>query len=826
MAEHRRRGEARSGTRAIRLPGLRLSLDTYHASSWLSHRWSHLKGLAAREVEHRTPFLWLPVAFGLGILAYFSMPQEPLWWHGPLLALLMLVPAITEAGLRRVLGITLLFAALGFSAATWRSERVKTPMIPREMTTEVRGFVETLDPGQGRLRLTIRPVAIGDVAPASLPRAVRIGAAATSEVSPGEFVVLRARLSPPSEASMPGGYDFRRDAFFKGIGGVGYALGRPVVEAPPRRAPLDLRFNAYVDQGRNWLSERIARAVGGQAGALSAALITGKRGLISETTNDDLRASGLYHIVSISGLHMVLAAGVLFWAARALLAALPGVALVWPIKKMAALVAMAGATFYCVFSGSEVATERSLIMTLVILGAILADRPALAMRNLAISALLVLAREPESLMGPSFQMSFAAVACLIGANRVWQGWRRAHVPRDWGMAGNLLRRAALVFLGILATTLVASIATGPFSVFHFHRVNPFSLIGNALALPLVSVVVMPAAVIGTFLSLFSLDGMVWRIMGEGVAGVLYVAEQVGRLENASFAVARLSLTSFGLMVLALLLFVNLQSKLRALCLVPLALMLFVPVQAQIPDIVVDPFGKSALVRGEDGQFRLLAPQAASRFTLTQWMPALGDNRHARDKSLMDGVICDKSGCTAMWDRDKRVALSLQADAAREDCSRADIVISPLRLPPTCAARFKLDREHFERHGATFITFGADGGARLTGALPQDSHRPWRKAPPTDAQAGLARSPFSQWFAAENWMQRHDGRRFFGLLPPSAHAVQDLRMVRQEEDPALASPREEDSVQDTTANAGEIPAEGGELEELAPAAEVPTPEPLQ
>lgn len=821
MTDRERRGGTQPRARAIRLPGLRQPLDLSPLAHWARHRWADLHGLFRLEVEHRTPFLWLPVAFGVGILVYFAMPQEPLWWHGPLLALMALVPAVFETGLRRLLGVSLLLAALGFSAAAWRTERVQTPMISREMITEVRGFVETLDPGQRRLRLTIRPVAIADIPPASLPAALRLGVPGASEVAPGDFVVVRARLSPPSEASMPGGYDFRRDAFFKGIGAVGYSLGKPTVEPAPTVPPLDLRFNAYVDAGRNWLTERIARAIGGQAGALSAALITGKRGLIAETTNDDLRASGLYHIVSISGLHMVLAAGVLFWSVRALLAAIPGVALLWPIKKIAALFAMAGAVFYCVFSGSEVATERSLIMTLVILGAILADRPALAMRNLAISALLVLAREPESLLGPSFQMSFAAVACLIGANRVWRQWRRGHTPHEWGPVGGVVRRGVLVFLGIGATTFVASLATGPFSVFHFHRINPFSLIGNALALPLVSVVVMPAAVIGTLLSPLNLDGIIWRIMGEGVGGVLFVAEQVGQMENASFAVGRLSLISFGLMVLALLLFVNLQSRLRAACLVPLLALPFVPLHPPSPDIVVAPSGRSALVRGEDGRFRLLSPQASNRFALSQWLPALGDARAAHDASLRDAVHCDRAGCTMPLDRTRRVALSTTPDALREDCARAEIVITPLKPPQPCAARFILDKRHFERYGATFVSLGPEGKIALTGSLPQDSQRPWRRAPETDASAGLARAPLAAWLGPEAWPARADGRRLFGLLPPPRVANPDPAILIPEEDPALGPSREESSSVDLPASANAGAEEVTASEESNAAGEEPS-----
>lgn len=824
--EDGRRGGAGARVRPVAAPGW-LPVDDHwraHLKHLFAARQHEFKALVALEIEHRALFLWLPVAFGAGILAYFAAPQEPRLWHGPLLAALALVPALLDSGVRKVLAIGLLFAALGFSAATWRTAQVHTPMLARPMIAEVQGYIETLDIGEGRLRMTLRPVFIADVPPLALPRALRIGAPAASEVVPGDFVTLRARLMPPSEAAMPGGYDFRRDSFFKGIGGVGYALGKPAVVAPPQAPPRDIAFRAWVDSGRNWLTARIAGTIGGQAGALSAALITGKRALISETTNDDLRAAGLYHIVSISGIHMVLAAGVLFWSVRALLAAFPALALGWPLKKIAAVFAMLGATFYCVFSGSEVATERSLIMTLVMLGAVLVDRPALAMRNLALSALIVLAREPESLIGPSFQMSFAAVACLIGANRVWLDWRRNHAPREWGPVGKVLRVTLFAFLGMVATTLVATLATGPFSVFHFHRVNPFGLIGNALALPLVSIVVMPCAVIGTLLAPLNLDWIVWRIMGEGVGGVLFVAEWVGRMENASYAIERFTLPAFGLMVLSLLLFVNFRTKLRALALAPLLLLLVVPRHPPPPDLVVDASGKSALVRGADGAFRLLAPNANNRFTLAQWLPAVGDARLVRDPTLRESVTCDRSGCTLAGTRGELIALSLTPQALREDCTRAGIVITPLPAPGGCTARLLLDRAHFERKGATFIALTEGQTPRLDVALDDARRRPWRRTPATDRQAGLLVAPLARQLSPDAWPQRADGRRFFGLLPPPAARPDNSGMPLAEEDPALLEAPPSETPASASANATPQTEEPTAPEEATP--DTPPPEAIQ
>lgn len=712
-------------------------------AEWLTLSRAYLAKAWDEEHTHRTGFLWLPVAFGLGILAYFAARQEPSLWAGPGLAALALIWSVKARGLLQGIVLALLFMALGFSAGTFRAALQHAPMLERQGIYEITGFIEQIDITANRHRLLMRPTVIEGVKPEALPFRIRVGAPGQGVMEPGAHIKLRARLGPPSEAAMPGGYDFRRDSFFRAIGAVGYALGTPQTEKSESMAPLGLRLNASIDHWRNMLTDRIARAIGGEAGALSAALITGKRGLISENTNDDLRASGLYHIVSISGLHMVLAAGVLFWLIRAMLAAMPGIALRYPIKKIAAIGGMAGATFYCIFSGSEVATERSLIMILVMLGAVVFDRPALAMRNLALSALIVLAREPESLLGPSFQMSFAAVAGLISANQVWRDWRATHAPaKEHALVARWARTLIIAFLGIIATTLVASIATAPFSAWHFHRLNPYGVIGNALAIPLVSLVVMPAAVAGTLLVPFGLDWIIWLAMGEGVGGVLFVAERVAQIENAAFPVARASNLSFAILIAGMLFFACLRSKLRWFSLILLGLWAMSVRQSPLPDLLVDPTGKTALVMGESGRYRLLSVGSASTFTLAQWLPSLGDVRGPRDASLKEGVRCDTAGCTTRLRDGRIIALSLKRDSLRQDCQTADIIITPQSGISACdRAKRVLDRTHFERYGATRIVTHNATDWQMEATLSPDSQRPWRK--PSKAMPSSKLEPSSQ-----------------------------------------------------------------------------------
>ncbi|HEX8664587.1 MAG TPA: ComEC/Rec2 family competence protein [Beijerinckiaceae bacterium] len=688
----------------------------------------------AEEVERRRLFPWLAVAFGVGVLLYFAAEGRPALW-APLLGLAAAAAAAVLVrarpfGLAVALGIAAVFA--GFAAGVWRERRVEAPVVGRVTVGPVSGFVESLEERVRGGRLVIRPAELAGLPAERRPLRVRATVRDLQGVKPGDFVVAQGRFLPLPEAARPGGYDFARDAYFNGIGAVGSRRGRIAITAPPAPPPLDLAVTVTIDRARNALTRRIADVIGGQAGAVAAALVTGKRGLIAEDTNQVLRGAGIYHIVSISGLHMVLAAGTFFWLARALLALSAHAALCWPVKKIAALVAMAGATAYCVFSGAEVATERSLIMILVMLGAILIDRPALSLRNLALSALIVLAREPETLLGPSFQMSYAAVAALIAAAE-WERARRGADEPPGGAVARAWRWLTRAALGILATTVVATLATAPFGAYHFHNLQSFGLIGNALALPLVSLVVMPCAVFGVVAYPFGLDRIAWATMGLAVEKVLAVSAWVNGLSGATVIVPAFGALALGLLALALLIVTLMASRLRWLAMVPAALGLWLAAAPERFDIYVDRSGIGAAVRGGDGRLVLIGPSSA--FTTEQWLKADGDARRAGDPSLRAGLRCDPLGCVAEAAGGRIVALVQDRRAFAEDCARAAVVLSRLFAPSSCSAGVVIDGAYLARHGATAIRFTERGHEHTiaTARTPAEI-RPWRGAVTREARA--------------------------------------------------------------------------------------------
>ena len=697
-----------------------------------------LRAGLVEEIESRRLMPWLAVAYGAGIILAFVADGRPSPWPALVLGLVFCGLAFASRARlgRQVVLVTVGFVFLGFAASLLRFAFVEAPVLNRPVVGKMSGFVEALDErAGGGGRIVLRVASHETLDAVTRPQRVRLTARTIADVAPGDFVQVTARLLPPPEAALPGGYDFARDAYFRGLGAVGSVTGK-VAKADGPPADLDLRFAAAVDRARNALTARIAGSIGGQAGAVAAALVTGKRGLIEERTNDILRAAGIYHVVSISGLHMVLAAGVFFALARALMALSPTLALGWPIKKIAALVGMAAASAYCVFSGAEVATERSLIMILVMQGAILFDRPAMSMRNLAISALIVLTREPEALLGPSFQMSYGAVAGLIALAEAMRRWRRPSEPDD------PIRRAALwlgaLFVGVIATTLVATIATAPFGTYHFHNLQPYSLIGNAATLPLVSFAVMPAAVLGVLALPFGLDQPVWVTMGWAVSIVLKLSGWVASFPSAVVVTRAFGSGALLLFSLTLLLATLPGARLRLLALLPLAAGLASAAGTLRPDIYVARDGSGAAIRRQDGRLLVLGP--VPNFTVEQWLRADGDGRRAVDPSLRDASRCDKLGCNARLADGRTVVLVIDKRAFAEDCGRAAVVVSRHSAPAGCAAGTILDRPHLDRHGATTLR-AMPAGFEVSSVRRPGETRPWFSAP--------ARSPAAKPSAPED-----------------------------------------------------------------------------
>ncbi len=693
---------------------------------------ARLRSYAAAEAIPGRLLPWLPVAFGLGIALYFTAEREPQWWAAPALTVLGLVFAVLARA--RPIGFPVALAltamAAGFATATLKTIHVSHPVLQAPAgNVEITGYVEVREERERSDRIVVRALKLEGIRSGEKPDRVRVSVRKGSAPPVGSHVTFRARLNPPLAPLRPGGYDFARDLYFQRIGAVGFVLGSIKTSEAAAPPGFWLRYAENVEGVRDAINARIRAAVPGDKGAIASALITGKRDAISAPVNEAMYVSSLAHVLSISGYHMAVVAGVVFFALRAALALVPAFASARPIKKWSAAAALAAAAGYLVISGAEVATQRAFIMTAIVLIGVMADRAALTLRTLAVAAFAVLILAPQALVHPSFQMSFAATLALIAAYERSLRWQP---NADTTLGARVALWGGNAIAGLILASLVAGLATTPFAAFHFHRLAPYGVIANLTAMPIVSVWVMPSGLLALIAMPFGFDGMLWRLMGEGIGWMMTVALWVASLPGAvgrmpAFGLGPLLVCTAGLVVLCLL-----KTPLRWSGAALLALAALMAIRAPQPDVLVAADGQALAVRGADGRLAILR-QGGDAFTVREWLAANGDARLPSDPALREGFACDATGCVAKLAGGRLVAFATAPDALAEDCVRAALVVTPREAPPQCAATL-VDRKFSLANGALALTRQGEGWD-LTAARPPGQDRPWARAKPV--QAGMA-----------------------------------------------------------------------------------------
>ncbi len=473
--------------------------------------------------------------------------------------------------------------------------------------------------------------------------------------------------------------------------------------------------------------------IGGDKGAVAAAMVTGKRDFLSNDARDLIREAGIFHIITISGVQMTLVAGILFVVARRLLALSPTLALNYPIKKWAAVVAMAGSFLYDIATGSRVGTERALVMTLIVLGAVILDRRALTMRNLAFAVLAVIVIEPETILGVSFQLSFAAVAALVAVMEArlagldpdpdpYLPQRGRPPPR--GLLDDIFHKP----VALLVATACATSATASFMAYHFHDLSPYVLIGNPLTLSIIEFFAVPGALLGAALYPLGLDGPVWLYVGAGIKFILWVAKFIATAPGSTVhlkAFAPYALPFLALAVVSATIWRTWTFRASA---IPFALVgLIGAANGPRYDVIVAPSGDEAAVRDADGKLMIVGKRF-NAFAAEQWLTADGDGRdpsQARDPD----APCDRLGCVAALPEGESLSLVLDRLAFEEDCGRAEIVVSALTAHVDCGAKFVLDEKALAKLGAVGLTWSDDKGFTLAADRTTLQNRPWSPLPP-------------------------------------------------------------------------------------------------
>ena len=699
-------------------------------------------GLAARlEAERDRWALWIPVGFAAGVGFYFELEREPAAWLGAVV--LGLAVAVGVLGRRRpgllLAGLALAVVAAGFAAAQFRTASVAAPVLDKRIgPVAVSGRVVAVERRAAGWRLTLEAPEIGFLEPERTPARVRIVVRHESggDFEPGRWVRLRAVLRPPPEPVAPGAYDFARRAYFQGLGGVGFAYGKVRAVARPPGSPEDERTTAIPLISRTWwtrlrlvTSERILAALPGESGAVAAALMTGARGAIPEATLTAMRDSGLAHLLAISGLHVGLVAGLLFFGVRAFLALVPALALRYPIKKWAAAAAGLGAFAYLALTGASVPTQRAFLMVGLVLLGILLDRSALSFRLIAWAAVVVLAIAPESLLSPSFQMSFAAVAALIAAYEVLRDrWRRRFAGKGvpGGIPGGVLAWAGKQVSGAALSSVVAGLATAPFAVYHFNRIAWYGLAANVVAVPLTALWIMPWALVAFALMPFGAEGLALAPMGWGIEVVLAVARRVAAWPGAVSLVAAMPIGALVSIALGGLWLCLWRRTWRLLGVLPILAGALAASLAVPPDVLASGDARLMAVRDDAGGLYLSSARVR-RFDAGIWRRRLGfeDSEPWPRLGLAAAgrLSCDPLGCIYRV-RGQVVALTGDARALSDDCAVASVVISREPVRGRCQGPdLVIDRFDLWRQGGHAIWLG-EKEIRVETVRGQRGARPW------------------------------------------------------------------------------------------------------
>lgn len=669
--------------------------------------------------------LWLPVIIGLGIGAWQilgSVGAVPISLFIAALALLAFAAGF-DRQIGRVLLVTGLAVAIGFAAIGLKSSIVAQPVLGKVWVGEFYGRIEKVEFLTARDTVRLQ---LATDAQHGLPSKVRVNLA-TEQFDPqfrsGAIIRLRARLMPPAGPALPGGYDFARRAWFQQIGATGSAIG-------PAALHRASQHPVWLNESRNRLSQHIVEQMPSKTGEMGAALVTGDQGNIDEQDAQAMRDSGMAHLLSISGLHVTAVVGFLFLLCSRILALFPPLALRYPVPIIAAAFAALGAVGYTLLAGSEVPTVRSCIAALLVLVALALGRDAITLRLVAFGATVVLLFWPETMAGPSFQLSFAAVATIVVLHE--SRWMKRWTERREEPVAIRMGRG---LISLVVTGLAIELILAPIALFHFHRTGIYGALANVVAIPLTTFFIMPAQALALMLDVVGLGGPFWWLAGQGISAILLIAHYASSLPGAVSMLPAMPIWAYLAMISGSLTVGLLKSRVRFLGLLPFALGFAAMLLAPRPDLLITGDGKHLAIVERDGNVALLRAGAGD-YIRDMLLETAGTTDEPKALEEWPGAECSPDICVidvkrggnnwhVMATRTPYTIPSMEMAAA---CRRVDIVVSDRWLPASCLPRWiKADRNMLEQSGGLAFYLADQKLVRVQG---DNAHQPWVKAAQT------------------------------------------------------------------------------------------------
>lgn len=667
-----------------------------------------------------------------GIAAYFALPFEP-----PLKVIAALPVLGGGAWAIRhkswpvaLLLFTLSLVMLGFSAALIETRLNMRPMLDRtSRPTGIEGRVAMTEIMPDGIRITLTHPRVEHMNPKLIPEKIRVKFKdlTLADAPPaGADIDFYGQIGAFSEPVAPHATDFRWQGYFKHLGGLGWSYSPiKILDPAPPVLSHGEEFALMFERARKKLAQHVYEHLTGDVAAMTATRLNGEQTAISPPVIEAMRIAGLSHLLSTSGFHVTIMGLLIYFPLRALFALIPWVALRYPIKKWAATAAIFSALGYTLLVGSGAATLRSMIMTGLAMLAITVDRRAHSLRLVMMSAGLGLLIDPAAAMGPSFQMSFAAVFCLIAANqRTWD-----FLSGDFtSFAPEWLRSFASHMFGIARTSLIATAATTPFSIYYFQSFSLYGFIANMLAIPMTSFWVMPAILLAYLTAPFGCDGLFLRAAGAGIDITIRIATMVASWPYSVFYWPAMPPWVFVSLILGGLWFCLWQSRGRWFGMLPILIGMLYPLYTPQPDFFVTPDGREWAARLDDGRLAV-SNLDHDEFAVKQWQERLGHVQAIDVTELPPDnpqIRCDAIGC--VYRHGAHVVAIPQIEAAAlDDCEHAEIIVAPF-LIKDCKAPTIIDDPALWFHGTHVIYFTGDSdhgkGVRVESSRSTRGARPW------------------------------------------------------------------------------------------------------
>ncbi|WP_323036028.1 ComEC/Rec2 family competence protein [Pararhodobacter sp.] len=677
-----------------------------------------LRPVAALASARGHLFPLAPVAVGIGAGGYFALLFEPsgqalagVW----VTATFLLILALRGPELARPSFWALTLLCIGFAMAGMRTQSVSAPVLGWHRYGAIEGRIIQVDrSASDAVRLTLDHMVLPGLNPQETPFRVRVslhGDALDVDPIAGMRVMLTGHLGPPPPPTEPGGFDFRRLAWFDQLGAVGYSRS-PVLALDAPKAGLGLSLTRL----RQRISAGIQARLPGETGGFVAAILTGDRSGVGLDTTEDLRRSNLSHLLAISGLHMGLLTGVVFGALRAAMALLPSMALRFPIRKIAAVGALLAAAAYLALSGGNIATQRAFVMAAAMLLAVIVERRAISLRSVGLAALILLLWRPEAILSAGFQMSFAATVALVAVFSALRDRQRGKPRTRAGPLRRLLRPIVTAAL----CSLVAGLATAPIAAAHFHRLTDYGLLANLVSVPLMGLLVMPSAVLAAVLWPIGGEAIGLWLMAAGTRWILGVANAFGNLEGAIRLVPSPPwwvVPVIGLGGLWVALWPG-RARFAGVFLAGVAVVGWT--LAERPALLIDRDG--ALVGLATPTGRALSRERGASFVASRWLELDGDPATQQDAAARAGFVPVQGGVTFRFADQDWVHLTGRGGEAAltQHCRRGVTVIINTRLGANPGSCRLFDARALSRIGAISVS----QSGRITTAQEVSGQRPW------------------------------------------------------------------------------------------------------